>query len=70
MILSFPATVTDIFERSIRKHAGGAGPEARFSTSSEGWYLQIDGMISIFVGAEKPTFEIGQAVVMSIRKAQ
>lgn len=68
MILSFPATVTDIFERKVRKHLGGAGPEARFHTGSEGWYIQIDGMVSIYVGGEKPEFEKDQAVVMSIRK--
>ncbi len=68
MILSFPATITDVFERKVRKHLGGAGPEARFHTGSEGWYIQIDGMVSIFCGGEKPEFEIDQAVVLSIRK--
>lgn len=68
MILSFPATITDIFERKIKKHAGGSGADARFSTASEGWYIQIDGMVSIFVGSEPPEFEKNQAVVLSIRK--
>lgn len=68
MILSFPCTITDIFERKVHKHLGGAGPEARFHTGSEGWYIQIDGMVSIFVGAVKPEFEKDQAVVLSIRK--
>lgn len=68
MILSFPCQITDIFERKVRKHMGGAGPEARFHTGSEGWYIQIDGMVSIFVGAERPEFDKDQAVVLSIRK--
>lgn len=68
MILSFPATITDIFERKLRKHISGAGPEARFHTGSAGWYIQIDGMVSIYVGMEKPEFEKEQAVVLSIRK--
>lgn len=68
MIISFPATITDVFERKVRKHLGGTGPEARFHTGSEGWYIQIDGMVSIFVGAAKPEFEKDQAVVLSIRK--
>lgn len=68
MIISFPCTITDIFERKVRKHAGGAGPEARFSTASEGWYIQIDGMVSIYVGGDRPEFEVDQAVVLSIRK--
>lgn len=69
MIISFPCTVTDIFERKINKHVGGFGPDARFHSGSVGWYVQIDGMISIFVGAERPDFEIDQAIVMTLRKA-
>lgn len=68
MILSFPATITDIFERKFQKHHGGAGKDARFSSASQGWYIQIDGMVSIFVGAERPEFEKDQAIVLSIRK--
>jgi len=68
MIISFPATITDIFERTLSKHGGGVGKEARFSTVSAGWYIQIDGMVSIFVGDQRPEFEKDQAVVLSIRK--
>lgn len=68
MILSFPITITDIFERKVRKHISGAGQEARFNTGSEGWYIQIDGAVSIFVGNERPEFEKDQAAVLSIRK--
>jgi len=70
MIISFPATVTDVFERKFTKHLGGAGPEARFHTGSAGWYVQIDGMVSIFVGHDKPDFEIDEAIVMTLRKAK
>jgi hypothetical protein len=68
MILSFPCTITDVFERKFQKHQGGAGPEARFSSTSKGWYVQIDGTFSIFVGAERPEFEKDQPVILSIRK--
>jgi hypothetical protein len=70
VILSFPCQITDIFERKISKHVGGTGKEARFSTASAGWYIQIDGAFSVFVGAERPDFQIDDAVVLSIRKAQ
>lgn len=69
MILSFPATITSIFERKVRKHTGGAGPEARFRTDSEGWYIQLDGMISIYAGKDRPEFNEDDAIVFSIRKA-
>ncbi len=70
MIISFPATITDVFERKFTKHISGAGPDARFHTGSAGWYIQIDGMVSIFVGAERPEFEKNEAIVMSLRKAK
>lgn len=69
MILSFPCTITDIFERKLRKLVpAGPAPDERFSANNEGWYIQIDGMVSIFVGEMKPEFEKDQAVVLSIRK--
>lgn len=68
MILSFPCTITDIFERKIPKHISGAGPEARFGTASEGWYIQLDGMISIFVGKDQPEFEKDQKLILTLRK--
>jgi len=68
MILSFPCTITDIFERKLQKHAGGAGPQAIFTTASAGWYIQINGAFSIFVGADKPSFSVDDAIILSIRK--
>lgn len=68
MILSFPSTITDVFERKVRKHLGGAGPEARFNTGSEGWYIQLGGAISIYAGLERPEFKTDDEVVISIRK--
>lgn len=68
MILSFPCTITDIFERRIQKHHRGAGPAAIFSTSSIGWYIQIDGAFSIYVGTEKPEYKVDDAIILSIRK--
>lgn len=67
MILTFPATITSIFERKLTKHLGGSGPEARFGTSSAGWYIQIDGAISIWVG-DKPEFSVDDEILISIRK--
>ncbi len=68
MILSFPCQITDIFERKVQKHHRGVGLDAIFSTSSTGWYIQIDGAFSVFVGAERPDFKIDEAIILSIRK--
>lgn len=67
-MISFPCTITDVFERKLTKHHSGAGPAAVFSTHSAGWYIQIDGMFSVFVGEKRPDFEKDQAIVLSIRK--
>jgi len=69
MILSFPCVITDIFERKFQKHHRGAGETAIFSSHSAGWYIQIEGAFSIFVGDQRPEFNIDEAVVLSIRKA-
>ncbi len=69
MILSFPCQITDIFERKFSKHLRGTGNDAVFSTGSVGWYIQIDGAFSIFVGETRPDYQIDDAVVLSIRKA-
>lgn len=68
MIYSFPCQITDIFERKVQKHHRGAGPAAVFSTSSVGWYIQIDGAFSIFVGDVRPDYQIDDAIVLSIKK--
>lgn len=68
MIYAFPVTVTDVFERKIRKHLGGAGPEAIFRSDSEGWYVQFNGMVSIHLGPERPDFKIGDEVELLLRK--
>ena len=69
MILAFPTTVTDIFERKLQKHISGAGKEAVFSTASAGWYIQLDGMISIHTGAEPAPFKVGDKLILNLRKA-
>lgn len=69
MTLSFPATVTDVFERKFQKHHRGAGPLAVLTSHSAGWYIQINGEFSIFVGEDRPDFEIDQAIVLTLRKA-
>lgn len=62
----FPVTVTDVFERKEKRHIRGAGPEAVFSTHSAGWYIQLDGMISIYVGMERPTMQPGDKLLMRL----
>ena len=69
MILSFHCTVTDIFERKVQKHNHGFGPAAIFSTSSVGWYIQIDGAFSIFVGKDRPDYQVDDAIVLTIKKS-
>jgi hypothetical protein len=68
-VLLFPTTVTDVFERHLKKHVSGAGPEAIFSSQSDGWYLQLDGMISIRIGSVKPPFVTGDRLTLTLAKA-
>lgn len=67
----FPITITDVFERKLRKHISGAGPEAIFRTESDGWYIRVNDQFTIFLGKDKPSFESGEkADLVIIRKSQ
>jgi hypothetical protein len=65
-MIVIPCTITDIFERKFKKHHRGVGPEAVFTAHSEGWYIQLNHMVSIYIGMEKPNFTIDQQVKLSI----
>lgn len=67
MTLNFPCVVTDVFERKLQKHLGGAGKAAVFSSSSIGWYIQIDGAFSLYCGMERPHYQVDDEVYLSIR---
>ncbi len=62
----FPVTVTDVFERKLSKHVSGHGPNAVFSSDSAGWYIQIDGINAIYVGAEKPEVKTGDKMLLKL----
>lgn len=70
MIYRFPVTVTGVFERKEKRHIGGAGPTAVFDTYSAGWYIQLDGLTSVYVGMEKPDIVFGDKVVMKLERSQ
>lgn len=53
----FPIRITDVFERKLQKHISGHGPQAIFSSDSAGWYIQIDGLHALHVGAEEPKLD-------------
>lgn len=62
----FPITITNIFERKLKKHVSGAGENAIFTTESEGWYIEINRQITIFLGNDKPSFEVGEKADLAI----
>ena len=62
----FPITITDVFERRLRKHVKGFGPDAIFDTASEGWYIQINNQFTIYMGMERPSFEKGDKADLAI----
>ena len=69
MIYKFPVKVTSVFERKLSKHERGAGKEAIFSTASAGWYIGLEGLASIHVGAEKPEFEPGETIYLKLERS-
>lgn len=65
---TFGVRITDVFERKLRKHVSGAGPEAVFTTDSQGWYIQLDGLISVYIGMMKPEWVKGDLLNMRLEK--
>jgi len=70
MSYRFPATVTAVFESKLKKHVAGAGAEAVFTTNSAGWYIQVNGLTSFYVGFEKPEFEVGDKIELKLQRSQ
>ena len=64
----FKATITAVFERLVQKYVSGVGKDSIFSTSSVGWYIQLDNTQSIFVGTERPSWNEGDRIELILRK--
>lgn len=64
----FKCTITAVFERLVQKYVSGIGKETIFSTASVGWYIQLDGVQSIFVGSERPAWIEGDKIELILRK--
>lgn len=62
--------VTGVFERKLQKHISGYGKDAIFQTNSAGWYIQLGGEISIYVGREKPAEIVGDEVLIRIGRVK
>lgn len=69
MTYRFPCTITDVFERKEKRHLSGAGDATVFETVSAGWYLQLDGLISIYVGVAKPEVARGDKLIMKLERS-
>ena len=70
MRLVYHSTITDVFERKLRKHQSGFGPDAVFTTDSAGWYIRIENEITLYCGTEKPAFEPGDQISIIIQRSQ
>ena len=67
MRYKFSVKVTDVFERKSRKHVSGFGENAVFSSDSAGWYVRLNDNLSLYVGKDKPYFERGQQLYLTLR---
>lgn len=68
MNYTFKCTITAVFERLVKKYISGIGKESVFATASVGWYIQIDGLTSIFVGTDQPSWKVGDQIELILRK--
>jgi hypothetical protein len=61
--------ITNLFQRKLKKYGGGVGADAQFTTDNAGWYITIGGEITLYVGEDRPEFEIGDSIRLTIEKA-
>lgn len=64
----FKCTITAVFERLVQKYVSGFGKESVFSTASVGWYVQIDGLTSVYIGVDQPAWKVGDQIELILRK--
>lgn len=61
--------VAKIEEKFTRMYDKGKGPEAMFVEASRGWFVHLEGSReSLFLGTERPPFEVGDCIKISIEK--
>jgi hypothetical protein len=67
--ITWYVTVKKIEERFVRRWVKGVGNEAVFSKDSEGWYVVFaEWAAAAHVGKDKPDFEPGDCVKMTMEK--
>ena len=66
--LVIPATISKVEERFSQRWVSGTGSAALFKQNSLGWWIVID-QLAIHAGPDKPDFEAGELVKLSIEKA-
>ncbi len=65
--IKFGAKLKRIEERFRDKWLRGHGEEAKFEKISTGWFIHLEGSWeSLFVGYEKPDFNVGDYVIITI----
>jgi len=63
--------VTKIHELKSKRWIRGAGNSAEFREESMGWYLFLEGSWEgLHVGTERPNLQVGDKVMISIRKVR
>ena len=67
--LTIPATIAKVEERFVEVHVSGFGSDAIMERKSTGWWIVIE-QLAIHVGPDKPDFEKGELVKLSIEKAR
>lgn len=63
--------VDDVFEHTKDKYISGVAKEAKFETTTQGWYMTLQGSReSLFLGTEKPILQAGDRVKITFEKVQ
>ena len=68
-MISYERTVLKVEQRSRRVYLDGVGNKAVFRDEPTGWWIMLSDHRVLGVGIERPAFEPGDVVRISMRKA-
>lgn len=68
-ILRYPTRVTRVEERWRQDYQSGSGDKTVFQSVSTGFWITLDIGLSLPCGAEKPKFQPGDRVRLSLEKS-
>ncbi len=61
-------TIRSVKLKMARQWLRGVGKDAEFQENTAGWYITLDGSLSLYIGEEEPKLRAGDRVKVTVEK--